>query len=340
MANPVLSAAISGTRKVLLTWTYGANADFKIFWKSNKPTGQEYVLLATTNEFSYLTADLDPSKIYSFYIGANVGIYFFYSNVVELFVSCGKGVVLTADPPTPPERQWFDHTQATLEVYNHNYGIQTYASDPHMYPVAFNSDSISSQLTTSFTHSISDWFVDGYSPVRRGMYSTFIYYRFILDFLRNTTFQSALISQVVQAEGAYALDWDWEFTGADIDDAPVPAGNVNSGTAYMNVNNNRTSNKVIWSPEPPFTAGKQYYTSDIGPILTEILARPGWVSGNHVGLILWGHGMSVCNPLYYSPFVDLFPPYGQGRQLNWKGTADATPSNRPSLSLQYSLPGA
>ena len=119
MANPVLLAAISGTRKVLLTWTYGANADFKIFWKSNKPAGQEYVLLATTNGFSYLTADLDPSKIYSFYVGANVGIYFFYSNVVELFVSCGKGVVLSIAPPDPPVQQ-FGGIYAyipTLDVY-------------------------------------------------------------------------------------------------------------------------------------------------------------------------------------------------------------------------------
>jgi len=107
MANPVLSAATSGTRKVLLTWTYETNADFRIFWKSNKPAGHEYVLLATTNEFSYLTADLDPSKIYSFYVGANVGAMYFYSNVVELFVSCGKGVVLSADPPESPEAQGF-----------------------------------------------------------------------------------------------------------------------------------------------------------------------------------------------------------------------------------------
>jgi hypothetical protein len=36
-----------------------------------------------------------------------VGATFYYSNVVELFVSCGKGVVLSADPPTSPDPQIF-----------------------------------------------------------------------------------------------------------------------------------------------------------------------------------------------------------------------------------------
>jgi len=76
-----------------------------VFWKSSVPAGQEYVLLATTNDFSYLTADLDPTKTYFFYVRANSGIYFFNSNVVELFVSCGQGVVLSVDPPGPPGAQ-------------------------------------------------------------------------------------------------------------------------------------------------------------------------------------------------------------------------------------------
>jgi hypothetical protein len=105
LANPVLSAVLSGQRKILLSWTYGANADFQVFWKSNVPAGQEYVLLATTNAFSYTTADLEPSKTYDFYVRANVGATFFYSNVVELFVSCGKGVVLSPDPPPSPPAQ-------------------------------------------------------------------------------------------------------------------------------------------------------------------------------------------------------------------------------------------
>lgn len=76
-----------------------------MFWKSSSPPGQEYVLLGTTNNFTYLTGDLDPSKTYFFYIKASTGIGFFYSNVVELFVSCGKGVVLSVTPPTSPPPQ-------------------------------------------------------------------------------------------------------------------------------------------------------------------------------------------------------------------------------------------
>jgi len=105
MANPVLTAALSGQRKILLSWTFDSSADFQVFWKSSSPTGQEYVLLATTSAFSYTTADLDPSKTYFFYVRANVGATYFYSNVVELFVSCGKGVVLSPTPPDPPPAQ-------------------------------------------------------------------------------------------------------------------------------------------------------------------------------------------------------------------------------------------
>lgn len=105
MADPVLTATLSGQRAILLSWTFGSNADFQVFWKSSSPPGQEYVLLATTNAFSYTTAELDPSKTYDFYIRANVGATYFYSNVVELFVSCGKGVVLSDTPPPPPTKQ-------------------------------------------------------------------------------------------------------------------------------------------------------------------------------------------------------------------------------------------
>ena len=105
MADPVLSAALSGQRAIALSWTFDSNADFQVFWKSNVPAGQEYVLLATTNAFSYTTPDLESSKTYYFYVRANVGMTYFYSNVVELFVSCGKGVVLSSTPPSPPPAQ-------------------------------------------------------------------------------------------------------------------------------------------------------------------------------------------------------------------------------------------
>lgn len=102
MADPVLSAVLSGQRAILLSWTFDTSADFQVFWKSNVPAGQEYVLLATTNAFSYTTGDLEATKTYDFYVRANVGIAYYYSNVVELIVSCGKGVILSVDPPDPP----------------------------------------------------------------------------------------------------------------------------------------------------------------------------------------------------------------------------------------------
>jgi hypothetical protein len=105
LADPVLTATLSGQRAILLSWTFDSNADFQVFWKSSVPAGQEYVLLGSTNAFSFTTPDLEPSKTYTFYVRANVGSGYFYSNVVELFVSCGKGIVLEVDPPPSPPAQ-------------------------------------------------------------------------------------------------------------------------------------------------------------------------------------------------------------------------------------------
>jgi hypothetical protein len=105
MADPVLSAVLSGKKAVLLSWTFPSNADFQVFWKSNIPAGQVPSILGSTNAFSYTTGNLESNKVYSFYVRANVGATFFYSNVVELFVSCGRGVVLSVDTPEPPPAQ-------------------------------------------------------------------------------------------------------------------------------------------------------------------------------------------------------------------------------------------
>jgi len=119
MADPVLTATLSGQRAILLSWTFGSNADFQVFWKSSSPPGQEYVLLATTNAFTYTTPDLNQSMTYDFYVRANVGATYYYSNVVELFVSCGTGVVLEADPPpSPPEQK--------RDIYAADSGVDIY----------------------------------------------------------------------------------------------------------------------------------------------------------------------------------------------------------------------
>jgi len=103
--NIVLSAELSGRKAIRLSWTAEQNANFEIFWKSNIPAGQEYALLASTNAFEYTTADLEPSKIYQFYVRGWIGEQFFISNAVELFVSCGKGVVLTGGETDEPPCQ-------------------------------------------------------------------------------------------------------------------------------------------------------------------------------------------------------------------------------------------
>jgi len=103
--NIVLSAELSGRKAIRLSWTAEQNANFEVFWKSDVPAGQAFALLASTNAFEYTTADLESTKTYSFYIRGWIGDQFYYSNTVELFVSCGKGVVLTAEAPDSPPCQ-------------------------------------------------------------------------------------------------------------------------------------------------------------------------------------------------------------------------------------------
>lgn len=100
-----LNAFLVDKKKIKLNWTFRSNANFEIFWKSNVPSGQEFVLLATTSAFEYTTADLESTKIYQFYVRGWVGEQFFVSNAVELFVSCGKGVVLTGGNTDEPPCQ-------------------------------------------------------------------------------------------------------------------------------------------------------------------------------------------------------------------------------------------
>lgn len=76
--------------------------------------------------------------------------------------------------------------------------------------------------------------------------------------------------------------------GQAIDDAPVftaTTGNVSSRT--------RTAVAVTWSPIPWVTigdAGPAQRTPDLAPVIQEIVARPGWVSGNALALIVAGSG--------------------------------------------------
>jgi hypothetical protein len=61
----------------------------------------------------------------------------------------------------------------------------------------------------------------------------------------------------------------------------------------------RTGANVAWAPVPWTTigeAGPDQRTSDLAPVIQEIVNRAGWMSGNALALIISGSGRRVAEP--------------------------------------------
>jgi len=287
-----LSAELSGRKAVRLSWTTGGqNANFEVFWKSNLPAGQAFVLLASTNAFEYTTADLESSKIYSFYIRAFLGAEFFYSNTVELFVSCGKGVVLSVDPPeSPPPIQRESAIDVTLQELwsyrsdNFPYGIFVSVADSqgriyHSYRSHFNG-----------SYMVYDHFHDS------------LYYFFNVNIPQGAEVYTANLRLYQHASpGSSARTAEWRVKGRDVDDCPYPTQNTyptpNDGTAWLEAAVAKTSayGSFVLAAGTYNVPGQLIADIDIKSILQEIVNRPGCVSGNKVGLYFYYAGDETIN---------------------------------------------
>lgn len=293
MAEITLSAAISGKKKVLLSWTYGSNASFDVFWKKSRPAGSDFVLLTSTNAFSFETAELDSSITYSFYVRAMVGETFFYSNTVELFVSCGKGVVLTPDPPPSPPAQWQhalpDKGQSEGYSYrsdNFPYGEWTSVSGV-IYPTYFMMDHYYT-MGWNGSYNFYDHFEFG------------LYLFFPLNIPRYATVESADISLWIAEGGPWHLYSVLPLIvkAYKSDNCPYATENsyptANDGTAWrLNYPGNcTTAYGTISFPAGTYNAADEieYRTSDLKAVLQEIVNRAGWVSGNKIGIYIRYNG--------------------------------------------------
>ncbi|HEX5588373.1 MAG TPA: hypothetical protein VFZ17_13755, partial [Acidimicrobiia bacterium] len=109
--------------------------------------------------------------------------------------------------------------------------------------------------------------------------------------------------------------------GQAIDNAPTFT------TAKNNITNRaRTTAGVPWAP-PPWTtathsAGPEQRTPDLGPVLQEIVVRPGWTSGNALALLVSGDGRRV---------ADAFDQAGATPVLHIVYTTGGPPPNQPPL---------
>jgi myo-inositol-hexaphosphate 3-phosphohydrolase len=102
-----------------------------------------------------------------------------------------------------------------------------------------------------------------------------------------------------QVEDATAGDTALEIAGEAVDDAAAftpNAGNIGSRS--------RTAAIVEWRPPPWRTIGAaapNQRTPDLGAIVQEIVDRPGWASGNALGVIIAGTGSRIAESFDGAP---------------------------------------
>lgn len=63
-----------------------------------------------------------------------------------------------------------------------------------------------------------------------------------------------------------------------------------SSSSYNISNRTRTDTSIAWNNIVPWTVNVNYQTSDIGPVIQEIVDRSGWVSGNKIVIMIDGSG--------------------------------------------------
>lgn len=100
-------------------------------------------------------------------------------------------------------------------------------------------------------------------------------------------------------QGAHIIDAHLELTAQRNDSGAAAytiAGEASDNAAPFQATTNnilarsQTTAVANWPTIPAWTSGQTYQTPNLGPVLQEIVNRPGWTTGNTVGFILTGSG--------------------------------------------------
>jgi hypothetical protein len=110
-------------------------------------------------------------------------------------------------------------------------------------------------------------------------------------------------------------DPDVDISGEDVGDAP--GFGTEDNHIEDRIADNGTSATVAWYNIPAWTANNTYRTPELKTIIQEIIANPGWSSGN--AMIIFLAGTSNDNKAY---------------------SHDSSPSKAPLLHIDYTPPGA
>jgi hypothetical protein len=127
--------------------------------------------------------------------------------------------------------------------------------------------------------------------------------------------------------------------GHAIDNAPTFTGSLGNVSTRA-----RTAAAVNWSPLPWTNvgeAGPNQRTTDLSPVIQEIVNRPGWSSGNALAIIVTGSGRRVAEAFNGEPLGAplLIVQYSGPTPPNTAPLADAGPDLVVSLENVASLDG-
>ena len=94
---------------------------------------------------------------------------------------------------------------------------------------------------------------------------------------------------------------------------------------------NLTSASVLWDNIPPWEAGEEYRSPELGEIIQEIVNRPDWVSGN--ALTLWwddhGHNTTNVNVIRMAESLFSNPQYAARLHVEFVSSATTLASISP-----------
>jgi len=109
------------------------------------------------------------------------------------------------------------------------------------------------------------------------------------------------------------LSYRWYAVATDNCAAPTlnTYPTANDGTRYNA--QTLTDSYVYWEPTRPalYMLNEEIVLPDFAPLINEILARPGWVSGNYVGITAKIYGVNETDN-FYTPYTQLVGVKGLG----------------------------
>jgi len=141
-------------------------------------------------------------------------------------------------------------------------------------------------------------------------------------------------------EGKSAADVAMITIKGEAADNAATFDSTNFNDNYLLTDRPTVSTEVSWTVAEDWTIWQPYSTPDVGGIIEEIVARPGWTSGNAIAFILEGEDQgpsTVENAREFTSFENIADPDDVDPQGN-PGDGTNHPERRPYLMIYVNGP--